>query len=337
MKRSIPFLLVALLMLSAGTFAQQPETFDIATFQPPKGWTKQSGTDAVQFSIEDKTAGTFCLISLFRSVPSLGGSKENFDAAWSTIVKEAVPVSAAPQMMPADNKGEWLLAGGFAPFEKDGVKAVAALYTATGYGRMVNALILTNSQTYEGAATAFLESISFKKPAEENQPQAPVGSNGSQPTLAGNFWKQGAIRGGMLGHSELAAATFSKTYHFFSDNTYKFSVVNMQLAAPKYYLENEEGTYKVTGNTITITPRKASFSQHRLNKEDPPIKSGNLPLTIVQYRFEFWRYDDNWRLLLSPIDGNETKRDGTFSFYRNGEAQRTYQYHLVDASGKLMR
>jgi hypothetical protein len=32
----------------------------------------------------------------------------------------------------------------------------------------------------------------------------------------------------------------------------------MQLAAPKYYLENEEGTYSVTGNTIT--PRKSSFS-----------------------------------------------------------------------------
>lgn len=111
----------------------------------------------------------------------------------------------------------------------------------------------------------------------------------------------------------------------------------MQLAAPKYYLENEEGTYTVSGNTITITSKKAVFSQHRLNKEDPPLKSGNLGLSTAQYRFEFWKYDDNWRLLLSPIDGNETKRDGTFSFYRNGEAQRTYQYHLVDATGKLIQ
>ena len=111
----------------------------------------------------------------------------------------------------------------------------------------------------------------------------------------------------------------------------------MQLAAPKYYLENEEGTYKVTGNTITITPRKASFSQHRLNKEDPPIKSGNLPLSTVQYSFEFWLHDDNWALLLSPVDGNENKRDGTFSFYRNGEPQRTYQYVLVNAKGELIR
>ena len=336
MQRSIPFLLIALLTFSAGTFAQQQETFDIATFQPPKGWQKQVGADAVQFSIEDKTGGTFCLISLFKSLSSLGSPKENFDAAWSTIVKEAVTPSAAPTVLPADNKGEWLLAGGYAPFEKDGVKGVAVLYTATGYGRMVNALILTNTQAYEGAATAFLESISFKKPAEENRPQVPTSPDGA-PSLTNNFWKQGAIRGGMLGHSGLSTGTFAKTYQFFSNGTYKFSREDMQLAAPKYYLESEEGTYTVSGNTITITPRKSSYSQHRLSKEEPPIKSGNLALSTVQYRFEFWRYDDNWRLLLSPLDGNETKRDGTFSFYRNGEPQRTYQYHQVDATGKLMR
>src|SRR4029079_12823972 len=117
---------------------------------------------------------------------------------------------------------------------------------------------------------------------------------------------------------------------------YKFYRENMQLAAPKYYLENEEGTYTVNGNTITLTSKRAVYNQHRLNKEDPPIKSGNLPLSTVQYRFEFWKYDDIWRLLLSPVDGNETKRDGTFSFMRNGEEQRTYQYQLVDAKGVLI-
>jgi len=333
-----PFrILIALLILTISNFAQATETFDIASFQPPTGWAKQVGADAVHFSIEDKSTGTFCLISLFKSVPGLSSPKENFDAAWSTIVKEAVTVSAAPQMMPADNKGEWLLAGGFAPFEKDGVKGVAVLYTASGYGRMVNALVLTNTQAYETAATGFLQSISFKKPAEEPRPQIPAGSTGSQPSLAGNFWKQGGVRGGMLGHAGLSTASFSKTYQFFSDGTYKFWREDMQLAAPKYYLESEEGTYRVTGNTITITPRKSTFAQHRLNKEDPPIKSGNLPLLSAQYTFEFWLHDDNWALLLSPTDGNETKRDGTFSFWRNGEAQRIYQYVLVDAKGNLIR
>jgi hypothetical protein len=333
--KQLLFTAMCLVCFSWTIFAQTTETFDISTFQSPKGWTKQVGQDAVQFSVEDKDS--YCLVMLYRSIPGLGSPKENFDAAWSTIVKEAVAVSAAPQMLPADGKGEWLIAGGFAPFEKDGSKGVAMLITATGYGRMVNALVLTNTQAYEAAVTTFLESISFKKPAVQTPPQAPINTSGSQPALAGNFWKQGGVRQGMLGHAGLSTGSFSKTYQFFSNGTYKFSREDMQLAAPKYYLESEEGTYKVTGNTITITPNKASFSQHRLNKQDPPTASGKLPLSTAQYRFEFWLHDDNWALLLSPVDGNETKRDGTFSFWRNGEAQRTYQYVLVDANGRLIR
>ena len=326
---------LGLLVFSANLFAQTPETFDIASFRSPKGWNKQAGQDAIQFSIAEKE--NYCLVTLFKSLPSLGSPKENFAASWDTIVKEAVTVSAAPQMFPSDPKGEWLIAGGFAPFEKDGAKGVAVLYTASGYGKMVNALVLTNTQAYEATITAFLESISFRKPEVETQPQAQANQNGSQPSLAGNFWKKGGVSKGLLGHADLSPGTFSDTYQFFSNGTYKFTRVYSRYTAPKLYLENEEGTYTVAGNAITITSRKASFSQYRLNKEEPPLQSGNLPLSTVQYRFEFWPYDGNWRLLLSPVDGNETKRDGTFSFMRNGEAQRTYQYHLVDAKGNLIQ
>jgi hypothetical protein len=322
-------------ILVSNIFAQETETFDVATFQAPKGWTKQTVDNSIRFSIADKDA--YCLVTLFRSIPGLGSPKENFDASWDTIVKEVVTVSAAPQMFPSDTKGEWLLVGGFAPFEKSGEKGVAVLYTASGYGKMVNALVLTNTQAYEATITAFLESVSLKKPAVETQSQVAANPNGSQPSLTGNFWKKGGISKGLLGHSDLSPGTFSDTYQFFSNGTYKFTKVNSQYTAPKWYLENEEGTYTVTGDTITLTSKKAVFSQHRMNREDPPLKSGNLPLSRVQYRFEFWSYDGNWRLLLSPVDGNETKRDGAFSFYRNGEAQRTYQFHLVDAQGKLIQ
>ena len=184
-------LLAALcLSLVLSAFGQTSETFDISTFQPPKGWTKQAGKDAVQFSIEEKDS--FCLITLFKSIPSLGNPKENFDAAWSTLVKDAVTVSAAPQMMPSDPKGEWQVVGGFAPFEKAGEKGVAILFTATGQGAMVNALVLTNTQAYESAMTAFLESISFQKPTIEKPPvnTSPAGqANVPQPQARKSSFK----------------------------------------------------------------------------------------------------------------------------------------------------
>jgi hypothetical protein len=327
-------LCVCALILSISSLAQTQETFDLATFRSPKGWQRQTGADGVQFSTEDKAAGTFCLISLFRSMPSLGSSKENFAAAWQTIVQETVNVSAAPQMQSVGNKDGWEIVSGSAPFEKDGEKGVAVLVNASGYGKMMNVLVLTNTNTFEKNIAAFLESVSLKKLAAENQPQTPVGPNGSQPSVTQFFWKQSQNRrdiGGYAGYSR-------NTYQFNANGTYVFSRVDFQNYTPKYYLENEEGTYKIAGNKITITPRKAIFSSHKSNKEDPPLKSGNLALAVVQYSFEFIDLHNNgrWSLLLSPVDGVETKRDGGFSFMFNGEKRKTYSYAGVNANGELV-
>lgn len=174
--KQLLFAIIGGLILASTSFGQTSQAFDISTFQAPKGWTKQAGENSIQFSIADNDS--YCLVTLFKSLPGLGSPKENFDAAWSTIVKEMVTVSAAPQMVPADPKGEWQVTSGFAPFEKDGSKGVAVLYTATGYGKMVNALVLTNTQAFEPAITAFLNSISFKKPAGASQPPIGVAQTG---------------------------------------------------------------------------------------------------------------------------------------------------------------
>jgi hypothetical protein len=182
------FLTVCIMAFSVGSLAQTMETFDVATFQPPKGWTRQAHTDSILFSTENKD--DYCVIMLYRSIPGLNDPEENFDAAWETIVKEAVNVSTAPQMIPAEKVGKWQLLGGYAPFEKDGAKGVALLYTATGFGKMVNALVLTNTQTYEAAVTAFLGSVSLKEPAGD-RPPIEAARNGQsirpQPATKSNF------------------------------------------------------------------------------------------------------------------------------------------------------
>jgi len=115
--KQLPLLIVCLLSLSIAAISQTAESFDISTFQAPKGWNKQTSQSSIQFSTEDKANGTYCLITLFTSLPGLGAPKENFSAAWETIVKETVNVSAPPQMFPSDNKEDWKVEGGFSSFE----------------------------------------------------------------------------------------------------------------------------------------------------------------------------------------------------------------------------
>ncbi len=339
MKRS-PLLIIATLLFSIASHAQATDSFDIATFQVPKGWSKQASQNRFQISAADDAAGAFCVITVYRSIPGTADSKENFNLAWQTVVKGTVNVSAAPQMQPSNNPEDWKAEMGSAPFEKDGTKGVAVLVTISGYGKMVNVLILTNSTTYEPAITKFLESASLKKPENPTNgeavkpPQTSTSAAASQLSVTSHNWKQTQNRrdamGGYAGYS-------SNTYQFLANNTYKFSQVTFQNYAPKYYLEDEEGTYKIAGSTITLTPKKGIYRTYRSTREDPVLKSGNLELTTAQYSFEILNLNNNWTLLLSPADGVETKRDGQFSFWLNGEKRKTYSYNSVNDKGELIR
>ena len=131
MKRAIYYFFLYLSILSSGVFAQAKETFDIATFQPPKDWQRQATAESIQFLTEDKKTGAFCIVTLIKSMPSLGDPKENFNAAWGTIVKEAVSVSTPPTMQPSNTVDGWTEETGSASFEKDGLKGAVVLITTT--------------------------------------------------------------------------------------------------------------------------------------------------------------------------------------------------------------
>jgi hypothetical protein len=180
--KQLLFLIVCFLSFSIGSLAQTPGTFDIATFQAPANWQKQATQNSVQISTEDKTTGAYCLITLFKSLPGTNNSKENFDAAWQTVVKGVIKVSSAPQMTSPANDNGWEILSGFAPFDNDGNKGVAMLVNATGSGKMVNVLILTNTEAYQQNISDFLGSISLKKPVPEVI--APPARNAAVPSQA---------------------------------------------------------------------------------------------------------------------------------------------------------
>ena len=327
------FLTLCFLFCSVASRAQVQESFDIATFQIPKGWTKEVSEEHLQISTQDKAAGTFCLITVYKSVPGGNDSKENFRVAWTSIVKERMRPTAEPVMQPSKNDpGGWQAEMGSAPFENKAGSGVAVLVTISGFGRVVNTMILTNSEAYEPEIRAFLESADLKKPSKP----APVDETREPLALSVTSynWKQSQNRKDGMGSY---AGYSANTYQFLPNGTYKFSQVTFQNYAPKYYLEDEEGTYQLAGNTITISPRSASYRVYRSTRLDPVSQSGKLERSASKYTLEITNLNNNWTLLLSPVDGVETKRDGQFSFWLNGEKQKTYSYNSVNAAGELIR
>ena len=142
-------LFIYALFVFAGNAVAQKQTYDITTFNPPKGWKKESSESAVQFSKEDAAKGTYCMITLFKAIPGTANSKENFEAAWESVVKGMVKITTAPEMLPPVSANGWEAQSGYGSFEMEDNKGVAVLVTSTGFEKMVNIIILTNTDVYE--------------------------------------------------------------------------------------------------------------------------------------------------------------------------------------------
>jgi hypothetical protein len=172
-----------LLIFSVHLFAQK-ESFDLATYSAPKGWKKEKTESSVSFGKEDAKKGSYCLLILYKSVTSPGSSKENFDAAWESIVKDMLPEAAAPEVQASSEEDGWEGQTGYAPFEKEELKGVAMLVTMSGYQKMMNLLILTNTQDYQSEIESFLASVKLKKPVTNVQSQTTNNNKTNKTTVA---------------------------------------------------------------------------------------------------------------------------------------------------------
>lgn len=173
--------MLMLALLASTTIYAQPQQFDLVRFTQPAGWKKEASPNAIQFSKENSADGSYCLITVLKSIPGTKNAKENFDAAWQTVVMEMVKAGKTPEMLPASKENGWEALSGYAPFELEGANGLALLVTSTGYDRMVNIVILTNSNSFETEMTAFLESVSFSKPAVSKNTPPDAGSKTVTP------------------------------------------------------------------------------------------------------------------------------------------------------------
>jgi len=168
-------------LATAVSACAQTQRFDLTTFTPPKAWKKQATENGVQFTREDAAKGTYCAITLFKAVPATGDAKENYGLAWTSMVKEMVPVSGEPEMLAPATEDGWEVISGHSTFKQEGSKGTVLLVTASGFGKMVNIIILTNTDAYEKNVTSFLESVTLKKPVADTE-QEMAGTNGNTTT-----------------------------------------------------------------------------------------------------------------------------------------------------------
>lgn len=160
------------------------EKFDIVTFTAPKDWQKMVKPNAVQFVRQEGVKDPFATMMLFKALPAGNDSKTNFNVSWESLVKEAFKADA-PQIQPPETQNGWTIETGLAQIGNSGEKAMAMLVSATAGGKVINLLVITDTDKFNTEISRFVDSIILPKvempknnPAQTNRTAAPPRKSG---------------------------------------------------------------------------------------------------------------------------------------------------------------
>jgi hypothetical protein len=136
------WLVVAALLVPALARAQS-QTFDLITYTPPKGWTLDTIKTGRVYTHVDQAAGTYCRVSLYTSVPTLGNARADFDAEWKDLVAAFYPGIRAPVVGTPKAAGAWVLQGGGTEHEIVGKPTKVLQFTLSGPQRRLSLVTLS--------------------------------------------------------------------------------------------------------------------------------------------------------------------------------------------------
>jgi hypothetical protein len=184
-------LFVFLLLLAVSTAAAQTQTFDAASFTPPRGWAAAQDQDHVTFTLIDNAARTFVMLAVYNSTPGSGDAERDFSSEWNELVGKSFSAGSAPRSTVGQSRaGLTFREGGAQVRQQNGQPSYARLLVfPAGQRRFSVMLVATNEkalQARQPEVQSFVDSLRLTTPsASAARPAEPVGGSAAPRSGSG--------------------------------------------------------------------------------------------------------------------------------------------------------
>ena len=159
MKLCKVYLYACLLTLLSLTAVAQPP--GILNYQPPAGWTSETGKDHIIFSAVQDEA--WCRIAVYNSTASKGSAEKDFSENWKRLAQDGFRATGLKLQDPVAENG-WTYTAGSGSFRHENAEAVIMLTNITGYGQNACILVLTNHSRFADDIEKLMGSVQLNKP-----------------------------------------------------------------------------------------------------------------------------------------------------------------------------
>jgi hypothetical protein len=141
----------------------QTETFDIATYTPPKNWQKDTKPSVVNYTSINAEKGSFCVITLYASRTSSANAQKNFNNEWKELVVTPYQAEPNPKTETQTTTDGWKVVTGAAAIKVDGNDVYIMLTVASGFGKTMSIRTSLNDQSYTTLVDAMFETMELDK------------------------------------------------------------------------------------------------------------------------------------------------------------------------------
>lgn len=143
----------------------QSETFDILTYTPPAGWSREAKGSYVMFTKIDNAAGTWCQIAVYKSMTTLGSVDLDFKHEWDDLVVKNYKPATGPQQPQTGEAEGWKIMTAGSTFNYNNQECLAFLTTFSGFGVFTSILASMNSDDFTNDVVSMVGSVKLTKPS----------------------------------------------------------------------------------------------------------------------------------------------------------------------------
>lgn len=189
MKKIIPSLIGCVFSIAC---ISQKTTFDLVEYAVPgningKSWKEEIAANTATYTAANDKTKSWCRIWIVKSTISKGSIDADFEKEWDELViKNYHPTDTADLNETVEADG-WKIKAGTAKFTFEKKDAIVMLTTASGFGRCVSIVVITNSQDYLSHVQSFLESVQLQKYTNQAGNAQTVPKRGSFQFNTSNF------------------------------------------------------------------------------------------------------------------------------------------------------
>lgn len=308
--------LIFILVFSVFSLAQAAK-FDVVTYVAPAGWKADKDENSVRFT--QSSGGEYCVISLTRSVESMGEASKDFDILWKAMAVDELNAAEVQRGKGGDKDG-WQAELGIAPFEKDGVRGAAFLTTFTANGKVIAILAITNGESYQADIETFVNNVKLPPVAAQKTPTAASvpAKTADGAKLMGRWQRSGSSSPSYADPASWGTAGYTTSrYEFKPDGTYLYTERSFRYSHQNIIIVRENGTYSISGTSLTVAPSKSTITSYKkvggVDALGAVVATQNRSLAPVTYKFTFHYFEgiQEWNLVLQA--DAPTQRDGQFS------------------------